>query len=721
MNGRVGSAKSQAAHLRLASSSFTRRFAGAASLALVASALSAQLAVGQPGTTTQQQLQKLQDQRCAALKTELAELSAEQAGDQRNAGRSNPGSSAAGWGEAANMVGEEIAATEQQMILACRLVHAPPPGLPVVDVEGFEVTQAIQNLNNSVPLVAGKQTWVRVYVNPLSALTVNAILTVTRNGHVTTLTAPAALAFQPDPGGNLPSRKTWSQSLNIRLPDSLIGEGDATFNVTGVTDQTGKANVYTCGSGCGGPVKLTFLNQPPLVVRAIGMKYNIAAAGHPASYAVPRQIDFDYLRSWLGRAYPVASVTFSQRNVVLAEANGVTTATAQDVSSGTVDCNTADAQLAAIRAQDVDGGLDARTHYYGLVQVTGGYLRGCANGIPQTPDPSVTASGPSGQPASGGWEPINTGSESDQSFSGWYGGHELGHTFGRYHPGFCNGNSHDDTAFPNPNGWISKGKPRDFAGLDVGDPSLSLPPSVIPVTNFDIMTYCNQAQWLSAYSYEAVRKRLLAENPGFSTTGPNGAVRMINGQLVHIVAIVNLTHGQGRISYVAPVSTAAAVVEPSRRVSLVFKDAAGRVVTTEAAPLHEDTDTDRGKDHMALVDAAVPLPPGAAEVDLVLDGKTIAVYQPPAAEAPPQVRNLRIESAGQARLLRWDTTERLQANAPPTTYIVQGSHDGRSWETISVGAADLQAVLEDSAFQQVRVIASHGFTRSAPVVMRLGR
>ena len=41
------------------------------------------------------------------------------------------------------------------------------------------------------------------------------------------------------------------------------------------------------------------------------------------------------------------------------------------------------------------------------------------------------------------------------------GGHELSHTFGRRHPGFCNGNSSDDDDFTNPNGQIS-GQPADL-------------------------------------------------------------------------------------------------------------------------------------------------------------------------------------------------------------------------------------------------------------------
>ena len=43
----------------------------------------------------------------------------------------------------------------------------------------------------------------------------------------------------------------------------------------------------------------------------------------------------------------------------------------------------------------------------------------------------------------------------DGSYADWYGGHELGHSFGRRHPGFCYENSRDDPNYPFPNGQIS--------------------------------------------------------------------------------------------------------------------------------------------------------------------------------------------------------------------------------------------------------------------------
>jgi hypothetical protein len=611
------------------------------------------------------------------------------------------------------VVEQEISRVELQLRLC-----GGKPTLPVsVTVEGFEITQAIQDINNSVPLVAGKETWARVYVNPSSTADLNVVLQASAGGASADLSAPSPVSLDPVPAGSFSQRRLLTGSINIKIPAQFTVAGQVKFTVKSVNGVT----EIPCPS-CGISHVLSFANAPPLVLQVIGFQYNVAAAGKPAAYAAPRPIDFDLLHSWLKRAYPVSEVKFNPpRNVILKTPDGQT-ATSADIKSSSVDCNVANAELSAIRTMDMTSpGADTHTHYYGFVFNQGGYLRGCA-AVPDTPDPAAPATGPTGAAdGSTGPVPIDVSGDLDRSFGDWYGGHEISHTFGRNHPGFCNGNSASDPAFPYPNGQISNGHADSYAGFDVGDAGLSIPPSVIWVTDYDIMTYCNQPLWLSAYTSEGVSKRLLGENPGFSVSGgpeprvePRGKT---DGDLVHIVAIINLTRGEGRIAYVIPVAQAAPVVDPSPRVALVFRNAGGKELSRQAANLREDSDTPPGADHKALVDAAIPLPPLAAALDLVLDGKIIASYRATAGRAVP-IRNLRIESAGadSQPLLRWDGPEKKTSAEGPTTYTVQVSRDGQNWKTVAVGLTTLSMPLE-TADQEVRVFTVTGFSRSAPILL----
>jgi hypothetical protein len=159
------------------------------------------------------------------------------------------------------------------------------------------------------------------------------------------------------------------------------------------------------------------------------------------------------------------------------------------------------AQVAAIRALDMAAGADKRTHYYGFVSDGGFFMRGSA-AVPATPDPSAVGSGPTG-PMTWGWD-------FDGSYGDWYGGHELGHTFGRKHPGFCNETQDDLQNYPFANGQLG-GSDQGFTGFDVGDPAHGLPMTALPGTKWrDVMTYCNY-QWLSPYTYRGIRTRLVAE------------------------------------------------------------------------------------------------------------------------------------------------------------------------------------------------------------------
>ena len=295
-------------------------------------------------------------------------------------------------------------------------------------------------------------------------------------------------------------RETLSESLNFRLPDNAIVPGTLfltikRINQAGGNDQPLRGMLST---------SVTFLSGPPLRIRCIGLRYRDTVTGKTHT---PDAVHFTFLRSFLGRAYPVPSVDWSQ---IVVDAD----------FSAPFDDNTvlqANMQLAAIRSSEVNAGTDPRTHYLGLVDDANGknFMRGRAMGIPQTPQPDTVAAAPCGTPN-------GFAGDFDASYADWYGAHELGHTFGRFHPGFPPGaQDASDPTFPYSAGQLSNAD-REFVGCDLGDATLGLQMQALAGTSHhDLMTYADN-QWICAYTFEAIRARLDEEDRMFGPgTGAN--------------------------------------------------------------------------------------------------------------------------------------------------------------------------------------------------------
>ena len=132
-------------------------------------------------------------------------------------------------------------------------------------------------------------------------------------------------------------------------------------------------------------------------------------------------------------------------------------------------------------------------------------MRGRASDIPGLPSPDTVCSSPVGLP--GGFAGDN-----DESYADWYGAHELGHTYGRYHPGFPPGQQgKDDPNFPYAGGRISDANDLCM-GFDTGDCTLQLPERALDgESHHDIMTYAAN-QWVSDYTFTAILDRLRLED-----------------------------------------------------------------------------------------------------------------------------------------------------------------------------------------------------------------
>lgn len=129
-----------------------------------------------------------------------------------------------------------------------------------LSITGLEVTQAIQNLANEVPSVAGKQTWVRVYVRSAQGTVENASarLTLTRNAESKTIVPvnnPIAVyenggqRAEPGHSFNFLLPLEWSQGdIQIRaqvFPPASALDTNPTNNVYPTADQPALSRTFT--------------------------------------------------------------------------------------------------------------------------------------------------------------------------------------------------------------------------------------------------------------------------------------------------------------------------------------------------------------------------------------------------------------------------------------------------------------------------------------------
>lgn len=590
-----------------------------------------------------------------------------------------------------------------------------------LQMDGIEVTQGMQDMGHSVPLFAGKRTVVRVYLSyyGASAISVSGELSVrtAANAAPVPVASAAAVTLNPANAGDMvATRNDAARSLNFVLPSNTTVAGQLSVRLSSVTNTADGTSV-----AFGNEVRpiVGFQSTVPLRVRIIRITYQ---QGTPPVTHAPTNLDYDLLVSWLRRVYPVGEVIVSQ-------------ATVAATAAAPFGCGDVNTQIAAIRVQDTNNGTDARTHYYGLVSDSGFWMRGCASGVPAgNPDPTVVASGPTG-PGNWGWD-------FDGSYGDWYGGHELGHTYGRLHPGFCGESANDLNNFPFPNGQLST-TDAGFAGFDTGDPANGLQMAALPGTQWtDVMTYCAR-QWMSVYTYLGLRQRLIAEDAAFEGAGagpapspgpnPGGgrpderypdqvsrrAAAASPGATpteptpVSVIAQANLSRRRGKISFVNPVPNLAPT-EAAGPALLRIKTADGQTLSEHPVPVKLNSELAPDADQVGIIDAVVVAAPGAAAIELVLDGDVVDAFQ--AVNRLPSVRGVRVVSAGTDKV--GIATDLGEPGEEGHRFNVQISTDeGQTWQTVGVGLEEPSVMVERGQFspgQEIlaRVVATNGFTSS---------
>ena len=393
------------------------------------------------------------------------------------------------------------------------------------------LTQAIQTLDNTVTLVAGRDALLRVFVQANAANSARPDVRVRiYDGasllQTATITAPETSVRTAIAEGTLSS--TWNllvPGANIRTTTRVLVDLDPTL---AVTDADRRDNTWPSN---GTPQSVSVNTVPTFTVRfvpiVVGALTGNVSAGNSASFL-----------SSVRRMFPLGTVSSDVRAPFTSSATDIQS------SDGNGQWLTVLNEINALRTTD---GAPSTMHYYGVLKVS--YTSGIA-GYGYVPGRAAI-----------GWDHLPSGDR--------VAAHEWGHNFSRSHaPCGTTG----DANYPYPGGVIN------FWGWN------SLSNTLVSPTSTDVMGYCGN-QWISDYNWSAVMQYRSASGGVSSPSAPSEGLlvwgRVVNGQ-IQLEPAFRVT---------APVSASA--VSASHRLELLDADGTTLLDTpVEAQRVDHATATD---------------------------------------------------------------------------------------------------------------------------------
>lgn len=609
---------------------------------------------------------------------------------------------------------------------------APTPNTLNYTAYAIEITQGIQDLSNSVPLVRGKTAWVRAYVRRASGASsppVSAEMRRVVNGQAT-----GSYVYPANPGGKIapptsPNRGQLNDAFYFPVPSDWLNA--STLQVE-VTVNPSKARGGGCGIWC---IVLWWrdadetsysdntIRSPLLGLQSVPTMrlklYNVVYSRNAIWYkATATQLD--EIESWLRRAYPISSLIVQRSETTMPESS-IYTSGKDDKGNPTyyLDAGKVNQRLDLIRNIDKAFNPAFRTQdrYYGVAtNASGDFMRGLGGGY--------ISSGPTGPRTSSGWQ-----WELDStSYGDWYAGHEIGHTWGRGHPvpaGFVSetnkgcGHSRSDPNYPYANAVI--GGYNEFVWLG-GNFWLTFPPNRYygfdvalhrPVVRgpdwTDVMSYC-QNEWMSDYTYNGIRAQMQAE--GFAVTAaqamaPAGDFLLVQGQIAP----------DGNSATLGEILTLPAASQPlpeAGAYSLDLRGSGGSLLASHSFTPTVYAEEGTANDGIGFVNLVIPAASGTQSIQL-RRGETLLAERAVSAHPPTVTLDTPNggESVGPAGVTAsWQMAD--EDGDPLSAALLFSPDNGASWQTLQTGITDTTSVeipytlLSGTETGRMRVLVSDG-------------
>lgn len=558
------------------------------------------------------------------------------------------------------------------------LRYIGPIPSPDFTVTAVEITQAIQDLDNSVTLIEGKRTIARVHVQNIG---------YPSSARVTAkLCRPNECLSPSNSGGKIyvkttPDRGKIDDSFYFELPpDWLYG----TQTMSAEVNPPGES--YVPESSTDNNLLLKTINYEmnvPLKITLFGIKYKLDESGQTIS---PRPTDYDLIRSWIKNAYPTAEIQWLQGSI--------------EMGVGIPGCKEVLYNLMVRWSLDwATGKISSDRRYYGIV-FDGGNIDNKIIGC--SPIGKKIAAGAAGQPAKDLiWD-------NDDSYGDWYAGHELGHSYGQFHilggpSGGPKCGEEPDPIILYPDGII--GGPSTnanmFYGLFVDQLSL------YPPTSHDVMTYCEN-QWISDFTFENMYDFITSE------TQHKVSTLEISNEVLVIQGIVNYTTNTASLDTFYHIPNASLPSLPITGTHVIKLIGEGGVTLAKYpfTPV-KNADLQPGDDITGLIGEVVPWITGTQSIAIYSNTLELS-----SKDVSPNIPTINVispnggETYTDTVIISWEASD---ADLDPLTYAIQYSaDDGLTWQAVTVGITNTNVYTLDLSYipgsdsALIRVLASDG-------------